>query len=40
MHIGGILRRNPATRHIRTLHLAELLVAREHTVAAAAAGTA
>jgi L-lactate dehydrogenase complex protein LldE len=29
MHIGGILRRNPATRHIRTLHIAEVLVAEE-----------
>ena len=27
MHIGGRLRRDPATRHIRTMHLAELLVA-------------
>lgn len=27
MHIGGILRRDPATQHIRTMHLAELLVA-------------
>jgi len=27
MHIGGILRRNPETRHIRTMHIAELLVA-------------
>jgi L-lactate dehydrogenase complex protein LldE len=27
MHIGGILRRDPAMRHIRTMHLAELLVA-------------
>ena len=27
MHIGGILRRNPETRHIRTMHVAELLVA-------------
>ena len=27
MHVGGILRRDPATRHIRTMHLAELLVA-------------
>ncbi len=27
MHVGGILRRDPATRHIRTLHIAELLVA-------------
>jgi L-lactate dehydrogenase complex protein LldE len=27
MHVGGILRRNPATRHIRTMHMAELLVA-------------
>jgi hypothetical protein len=27
MHVGGILRRNPATRHIRTMHLAELLIA-------------
>jgi L-lactate dehydrogenase complex protein LldE len=25
MHIGGILHRNPQTRHIRTLHMAELL---------------
>ncbi|MGA2616921.1 MAG: (Fe-S)-binding protein [Thermoguttaceae bacterium] len=25
MHIGGMLRRDPATRHIRTMHLAELL---------------
>jgi L-lactate dehydrogenase complex protein LldE len=39
MHIGGILRRNPATRHIRTLHLAELLVAREETAGATAART-
>ena len=29
MHVGGILRRNPATRHIRTLHIAEVLVAEE-----------
>ena len=27
MHIGGILRRDPATRHIRIMHLAELLTA-------------
>jgi L-lactate dehydrogenase complex protein LldE len=27
MHIGGILQRSPATRHIRTMHIAELLVA-------------
>jgi L-lactate dehydrogenase complex protein LldE len=27
MHIGGMLRRDPATRHIRTLHLAEVLAA-------------
>jgi L-lactate dehydrogenase complex protein LldE len=27
MHIGGILRRDPALRHIRTMHMAELLVA-------------
>jgi len=25
MHVGGILRRDPATRHIRTLHIAEVL---------------
>ncbi len=25
MHVGGILQRNPATRHIRTMHLAEVL---------------
>ena len=29
MQIGGVLRRDPALRHIRTMHLAELLVARE-----------
>jgi L-lactate dehydrogenase complex protein LldE len=27
MHIGGVLRRDPALRQIRTMHLAELLVA-------------
>ena len=27
MHIGGILRRNAATRHVRTMHIAEVLVA-------------
>ncbi len=27
MHIGGILQRNPTTRHIRTTHIAEVLVA-------------
>jgi L-lactate dehydrogenase complex protein LldE len=27
MHVGGILQRDPALRHIRTMHLAELLVA-------------
>lgn len=27
MHIGGVLRRDPALRHIRTMHLAELLIA-------------
>jgi L-lactate dehydrogenase complex protein LldE len=27
MHLGGILRRNPATRHIRTIHIAEVLAA-------------
>ena len=27
MHIGGMLQRNPATRHIRTMHIAEVLVA-------------
>jgi L-lactate dehydrogenase complex protein LldE len=25
MHVGGLLRRDPATRHIRTLHIAEVL---------------
>ena len=25
MHIGGILRKNPETRHIRTIHIAEVL---------------
>lgn len=25
MHVGGMLRRDPATRHIRTLHIAEVL---------------
>jgi L-lactate dehydrogenase complex protein LldE len=27
MHLGGILRRDPALKHIRTMHLAEVLVA-------------
>jgi L-lactate dehydrogenase complex protein LldE len=27
LHLGGILQRDPALRHIRTMHLAELLVA-------------
>jgi len=27
MHVGGILRRDPATRHIRTVHVAEILAA-------------
>jgi L-lactate dehydrogenase complex protein LldE len=27
MHLGGMLRHDPATRHIRTMHLAELLTA-------------
>ncbi len=26
MHVGGMLRRDPATRHIRAMHIAELLV--------------
>ena len=25
MHVGGMLRRDPATRHIRTIHIAEIL---------------
>ena len=29
MHVGGILRRDPAMRHIRTMHIAEVLVADE-----------
>lgn len=29
MHIGGVLRRDPALQHIRTMHLAELLTARD-----------
>ena len=29
MHVGGILRRDPAMRHIRTMHIAEVLNARE-----------
>ncbi len=29
MHIDGILRRDPAMRHIRIMHMAELLVAQE-----------
>ena len=29
MHIGGILRRDPQTRHIRTMHIAEILVATQ-----------
>jgi L-lactate dehydrogenase complex protein LldE len=28
MHIGGILRRDPATKHIRTMHIAEVLDTR------------
>jgi L-lactate dehydrogenase complex protein LldE len=28
MHLGGILRRNPATRHIRAIHIAEVLAAQ------------
>jgi len=27
MHVGGLLRRDPATRHIQTLHIAEVLAA-------------
>jgi len=27
MHIGGILRRDPAKKHIRTMHIAEVLAA-------------
>jgi L-lactate dehydrogenase complex protein LldE len=27
MHIGGILQRNPQTKHIRTMHIAEVLAA-------------
>jgi L-lactate dehydrogenase complex protein LldE len=27
MHIGGMLRRGPETRHIRCMHIAEVLVA-------------
>jgi hypothetical protein len=27
MHIGGILQRKPETKHIRTIHIAEVLVA-------------
>ena len=34
MHMGGILRRNPQTRHIRTMHLAELLDAGNMTATA------
>lgn len=30
MHIGGIMRRDPAMRHIRTMHIAEILVSREN----------
>jgi L-lactate dehydrogenase complex protein LldE len=26
MHVGGLLRRDPATRHIQTMHIAEVLV--------------
>jgi L-lactate dehydrogenase complex protein LldE len=29
MHVGGMLRRDPATRHIRAMHIAEVLVADE-----------
>ena len=27
MHVGGMLQRNPATKHIRIMHLAEVLAA-------------
>ena len=27
MHVGGILRRDPVTRHVRTMHIAEILAA-------------
>jgi len=30
MHIGGILRREPTTRHIRAVHIAEILASREN----------
>jgi L-lactate dehydrogenase complex protein LldE len=26
LHLGGILRRDPALRHVRTMHLAEILI--------------
>jgi L-lactate dehydrogenase complex protein LldE len=29
MHVGDLLRRDPATRHIRAMHIAEILVAEE-----------
>ena len=29
MHVGGILRRDPSTKHIRAMHIAELLVSNE-----------
>ena len=29
MHVGGMLRRDPATRHIRTMHIAEVLVSTQ-----------
>ena len=29
MHVGGILRRDPKTKHIRAMHIAELLVSKE-----------
>jgi len=34
MHLGGILQRDPATRHIRTMHIAEVLTAGVETPAA------
>jgi L-lactate dehydrogenase complex protein LldE len=30
MHVGGLLRRDPATRHIKTVHISEILTANEN----------
>jgi L-lactate dehydrogenase complex protein LldE len=38
MHLGGILRRDPATRHIRTMHIAEVLATESLSPSGRASG--